>query len=133
MAEPALLNTARGTYRLSVAEQSASADGSWILTLAAEHQGGLEKFAFRCRIAGAVLQRAAVAGFDRRLRRLAGWLEGQFEQVREAALKSIRVRAPLAEFEFDESRPDPSSPDHYLRLNSLASKLSIPNDFGRSP
>ncbi|MGO9060576.1 MAG: hypothetical protein ACLQU2_24800 [Candidatus Binataceae bacterium] len=107
MADPALLNTARGTYRLSVAEQAASDEGSWTLTLAAEHQGGLEKFAFRCRIAGAVLQRAAVADSAAACVRLAAWLQGQFEQVREAALKSIRAERRLLEFEFDESRPGP--------------------------
>src|SRR5271155_5189284 len=102
MAGPALLNTARGTYRLTVAEQSVPADGSWILTLAAEHQGGLEKFAFRCRIAQPLLQgTSAVADSSAACARLAGWLERQFEQVREAALKSIRSARRLAEFEFD--------------------------------
>ncbi len=107
MAQPALFNTARGTYRLTVAEQSTSADGSWILSLAAEHQGGLEKFAFRCRIANALLKRVPPRDSTALCVRLASWLEGHFEQVREAALKSIWSERRLAEFEFDETRPGP--------------------------
>jgi hypothetical protein len=107
MAEPTLLNTARGAYRLSVVEQSAAPDRTWRLTLAAEHAAGLEKFAFCCHIAGQLLQKDAIADLDAACARLAGWLEGQFEQIREAALKSIRSERRLAEFEFDESRPGP--------------------------
>jgi hypothetical protein len=107
MAEPALLNTTRGPYRLRVAEPAACDEGWWTLTLAAEHQGGLEKFAFRCRIAGALLQRGTLADSAAACARLAVWMEGQFEQVREAALKSIRAERRLMEFEFDESRPGP--------------------------
>jgi hypothetical protein len=107
MAQPTLLNTARGPYCLTVAEQSAPADGSWILTLAAEHQGGLEKFAFRCRIAQPLLQGTSAADSLAACARLAVWLQGQFEQIRETALKSIRSERRLAEFEFDETRPGP--------------------------
>jgi len=92
---------------LTVAEQSAPANGSWILTLAVEHQGGLEKFAFRCRIANPLLERAPQSDSTAVCVRLAGWLERRFEQVREAALKSIRSERRLAEFEFDETRPGP--------------------------
>ncbi len=107
MAEPTLLNTARGVYRLSVAEQSAAPERTWTLTLGAEHAGGLEKFAFRCHIAGQLLQKAAVVDPEAAFVRLAHWLEGQFEQVREAALKSIRSERRLAEIEFDEAYPGP--------------------------
>jgi|SRR5580704_12709710 hypothetical protein len=107
MAQPDLINTARGIYRLTVGEQSAIADGSWVLTLAAEHQGGLEKFAFRCRIAQSLLQRSSAAELPAACGRVANWLQGQFEQVREAALKSIRSERRLAEFDFDEAHPGP--------------------------
>jgi len=107
MAQPALINTARGAYRLTVAEQSAPANGSWILTLSAEHQGGLEKFAFRCVIADALLKQAPGLDSTALCARLAVWLEKQFEQVREAALKSIRSERRLVEFEFNETTPGP--------------------------
>lgn len=107
MAQPPLLNTARGIYRLTIAEESVPADGWWILTLAAEHQGGLEKFAFRCRIAEPLLQRTSVTDSPAACSRLAVWLQGQFEQVREGALKSIRSERRLAEFKFDETQPGP--------------------------
>ena len=107
MAEPALLKTARGAYRLSVAEEAGPDGDAWTLTLAAEHAGGLEKFGFRCRIAEALLKQAGIGARRNPGARLAGWLEGHFEQVREAALKSVRSERRLAEFEFDESRPGP--------------------------
>ncbi|HXR35064.1 MAG TPA: hypothetical protein VN754_03910 [Candidatus Binataceae bacterium] len=104
MSEPTLLKTARGVYRLSVAEESWSDGGACTLTLAAEHAGGLEKFGFRCRIAESL---AGTRDKQAICARLAGWLEGQFEAVREAALKSVRSERRLAEFEFDASRPGP--------------------------
>jgi hypothetical protein len=106
MSAPALLNTARGAYRLSVAEEEAAEGGAWTVVLAVEHAGGLEKFGFRCRMAQPLLGEAG-AGKKLACARLAGWLEGNFEAVREAALKSVRSERRLAEFEFDESRPGP--------------------------
>ncbi len=97
-------DTSRGRYRLSVAGQE-SVCGAASLTLSAEHAGGLEKFAFRCIIASALLQR--VGGVEAAPQRLAGWLERQFEQIREAALKSIRSERRLAEFGFDPASPGP--------------------------
>ena len=107
MADPVLLNTARGAYRLSLVEQTAAGVGPWMLTLSAEHAGGLEKFAFRCHIAPELLEEAAIADPTVACARLAGWLEKQFEQIREAALKSIRSERRLAEIEFDEACPGP--------------------------
>ncbi|HKD66657.1 MAG TPA: hypothetical protein VKB84_07425 [Candidatus Binataceae bacterium] len=107
MASPILLQTSRGAYRLSLAEESTSNAGPWTLTLAAEHAGGLEKFAFRCRIAAALVEQSAVADPGAACAKLAGWLQGQFEQVREAALKSIRSEHRLAEIELDEAHPGP--------------------------
>jgi hypothetical protein len=107
MSEPALLKTARGAYRLSVAQEAGPEGGAWTVTLMAEHAGGLEKFGFRCRIAESLLTEAGLANNEVACARLAGWLEGQFEAVREAALKSVRSERRLAEFEFDESRPGP--------------------------
>jgi hypothetical protein len=78
-----------------------------VLTLSAEHAGGLEKFAFRCHIAPQLLEKAAITEPAAACTRIAGWMEKQFEQVREAALKSIRSEHRLAEIEFDQSSPSP--------------------------
>jgi hypothetical protein len=107
MADPVPLNTARGAYWLSLVEQTAAGAGPWVLTLSAEHAGGLEKFAFRCHIAPQLLEKAAIADPMAACARIAGWLEGQFEQIRETALKSIRSERRLAEIEFDQARPGP--------------------------
>jgi hypothetical protein len=115
MSNPALLKTARGAYSLSVVEEAGSEDsGAWSVTLAVEHAGGLEKFGFRCRVAESLLTKAGIGNKETGIRnneaacaRLAGWLEGQFEAIREAALKAVRSERRLAEFDFDESRPGP--------------------------
>jgi hypothetical protein len=110
MAGPTLLNTARGDYRLTMMEEAGLDCGALTLTLAVEHAGGLEKFGFRCRIAQALLKQAGIDEPDAIPSALARWLEGQFEQVREAALKSVRSERRLAEFEFDETRLGPFRP-----------------------
>src|ERR1700758_1772614 len=98
MADPVLLNTGRGSYRLRVVEQTASMGaGPLGLTLGAEYSGGLENFAFRCHIAAGLLEREATADGAAACARMAGWLETQFETVREAALKSIRSEHRLVE------------------------------------
>ena len=89
-----LLATPRGSYRLHLVETVAAGAGC-LVTISLEHRGGLEKFAFRCR-----LERALVDASAAQLRSLLGpWLEKNFEQVREAALKSIRTERRLAELE----------------------------------
>lgn len=107
MTQPVLLNTARGTYRLTVSEESAHTDGSLALTMAAEHQGGLEKFAFRCQVASALVASMPATDSSAACARLGVWLQAQFEQIREAALKSIRSERRLAEFQFDQAHPGP--------------------------
>jgi hypothetical protein len=104
-ADPVLLKTSRGNYRLTLAEEAERASGQIFLTLAMEHAGGLEKFAFRCRVAQALLQKIGISEASAICSRLSGWLERDFEAVREAALKSIRAERRLAEFNLDESIP----------------------------
>jgi hypothetical protein len=103
MADLVPLKTSRGSYRLSLVEQSGPACGPWVLTLSMEHAGGLEKFAFRCQLTRALIQKAGINQPSAACARLAGWLERDFETVREAALKSIRSERRLAEFSPDES------------------------------
>jgi hypothetical protein len=107
MPEPLLLQTGRGSYRLNLVEQTKADGGPWMLTLSAEHTDGLEKFAFRCHIAEQLLTTPAIDNPQAVCTLLAGWLEGQFEKVREAALKSIRSERRLAEIQFDQTTPGP--------------------------
>jgi len=41
------------------------------------------------------------------IERIAPWLEREFEQTREAALKSIRTERHLLEISFDPTNPGP--------------------------
>jgi len=88
-----LLATSRGSYRLIIVETVAAGAGA-IATISLEHSGGLEKFAFRCRI-----EKTLEAESVRLRSLLEPWLEKNFESVREAALKSIRTERRLAELE----------------------------------
>jgi hypothetical protein len=103
----ALVQTARGAYRLTLVDKAGPGGGPWTLTVAVEHTGGMEKFGLRCHIAGDLVQKSAIVDHAAACLRLASWLEGQFEQVREAALKSVRSERRLAEFAFDQERPGP--------------------------
>jgi hypothetical protein len=44
---------------------------------------------------------------EKLIERIAPWLEREFEQTREAALKSIRAERHLLEISFDASNPGP--------------------------
>lgn len=89
-----LLATPRGSYRLTLVERVA-AGTECLVTISLEQSAGVEKFAFRCRLEQ-VLGDASAAQLRALLR---PWLEKNFEQVREAALKSIRTERRLAELE----------------------------------
>ncbi len=100
-------NTARGRYRLTLAAPSGDAGDEAMLTLAYERADGLERVGFQCMIAD------GLAGVDdlrdpaALLRRLRPWFEREFENTREAALKSIRTeRRPLV-VRFDREHPGP--------------------------
>jgi hypothetical protein len=101
MPDPVLLSSPRGNYRLVVVEQTGTEAGSWILTVSMEHAGGLEKFAFRCIVSQASLGSLGINDPCEAAAGMAGWLQRDFENVREAALKSIRTERRLAEFNLD--------------------------------
>ena len=103
---PITLKTGRGIYAIASAAPIARAAGSVVLTLGLERGDGIEKFALRCRIA------AGLIGLDwdspeKLIERIAPWLEREFEQTREAALKSIRTERHLLEISFDETSRGP--------------------------
>jgi hypothetical protein len=110
------LNTSRGLYQLSSAAPPTSENGAVLLTLAIERADGIEKVVFRCRVAEGLLQSSRVASravelggpeIEGLLKLLSPWLEREFEQVREAALKSIRTERKPFELRFDESARGP--------------------------
>ncbi len=88
------LRTARGTYVLSADGEPLRSESSVVVTLTLEHADGIERIAFRCAIADRGDRTGAI------LEMLAPWIERQFEQLREAALKSIRSEGKLLQVEF---------------------------------
>lgn len=103
---PTTLKTGRGIYAVkSAAPLERSAD-SVVLTLSIERADGIEKVAFRVKIATSILQSADDSP-DKLIERIAPWLEREFEQTREAALKTIRTERHLLEISFDSAHPGP--------------------------
>ncbi len=76
-----------------------------VLTLSLERADGIEKVALRFRIATALLDPADSS--EKLIERITPWLEREFEQTREAALKSIRTEHKLLEIVFDNEHPGP--------------------------
>jgi hypothetical protein len=75
-----------------------------VLTIAVDRSDGIERVAFRCRIASAL---AAGASDEALLERLAPWMEREFEMTRETALKTIRTEHRLHDFTFDVTNRGP--------------------------
>jgi hypothetical protein len=102
---PATLKTARGIYVIASARPLERDADAVVLTLSLERADGIEKVALRCRIAIALI--SADDSPDKLIERIAPWLEREFEQTREAALKSIRSERKLLEISFDAERSVP--------------------------
>ena len=75
-----------------------------LLTLSLERADGIEKIALQCRIARTL---ATSDEPSELLRKLATWVERDFEMTRENALKSIRSERKLLELVFDASNRGP--------------------------
>ncbi len=104
---PTTLKTGRGIYKIASAAPLARAAGSVVLTLSLERGDGIENVALRCRIAIGLMRSADSDSAEKLIERIAPWLEREFEQTREAALKSIRAERHLLEISFDETNPGP--------------------------
>lgn len=101
------LNTARGLYHLKPAAPPRDAGDEIVLTLAFERVDGLERVGFLCAVAKELSGTGEFGDSGLMLERLAPWFEREFEQTREAALKSIRTeRRPLT-VRFDRTHPGP--------------------------
>jgi hypothetical protein len=100
-----LLKTGRGIYAIVNARPIERTADSLVLTLSLERADGIEKVAFTLRIATSLI--SADDSPEKLIERIAPWLEREFEQTREAALKSIRTERKLLEISFDAVRPGP--------------------------
>ena len=102
---PTALKTSRGIYTIaSVGALERTAD-SVVLTLSLERADGIEKVALRFRIATSLI--GAADSPEKLIERIAPWMEHEFEQTREAALKSIRTERKLLEISFDAANRGP--------------------------
>ncbi len=105
------INTGRGLYRLSLAAPPAFTADEITLTLSFERADGLERFAFLCTIARALAETPGVhereTDAGAMLARLGPWFEREFEQTREAALRSLRSERKPLTVRFDREHPGP--------------------------
>ena len=101
---PITLKTGRGAYTLKLAAPTERAADAIVLTIALDRADGIERVAFRCRIA---TELAGDAPDEALAERLAWWIERDFEMTRETALKTIRTERRLHEFTFDASNRGP--------------------------
>ncbi len=75
------------------------------LTAALERADGIERVVLRFRVVRGQLSPPPEA--EQLLAQLGPWIEREFEQTREAALKSIRTERKVLEIVFDHARPGP--------------------------
>lgn len=97
---PTTLKTGRGIYAVESAAPIERDANSIVLTLKLVRSDGIEQVALRVRIATSILESADDSP-DKLMERIAPWLEREFEQTREAALKTIRTERRLLEISFD--------------------------------
>lgn len=102
------LRTSRGLYRIVAVAPFEAGPGDLVLTAALERADGIERVVLRFRVRRDLLDPQPAA--EQLLERLGRWIEREFEQTREAALKSIRTDRKLLEIVFDRERPGPFGP-----------------------
>ena len=98
------LKTSRGPYRLSLARPPETLPDATLLTVSLERLDGIEKVALQCRLSSSLVGNFEL---DEILRRMASWIERDFEMMRENALKSIRSERKLLVIGFDASNRGP--------------------------
>lgn len=101
------IKTARGLYRLEMAEGPSRVGQYLSFVVSAVRADGIERVTFRCSVeeelAATLGGRESAVWLDR----AAAWLAGDFDHLREAALRSIRTERRMAEFVFDHEHPGP--------------------------
>ena len=103
---PTTLKTGRGIYAIESAAPVERGADSIVLTLKLARADGIENVALRVRMATSILP-SADGSPEKLIERLAPWLEREFEQTREAALKTIRTERRLLEIVFDAGNRGP--------------------------
>ena len=103
---PTTLKTGRGIYAVESAAPVERSGDSIVLTLKLLRADGIENVALRVKIATSILPPSADSP-EKLIERLAPWLEREFEQTREAALKTIRTERKLLEISFDAGNRGP--------------------------
>lgn len=99
------IKTGRGNYWLKAAAPAECEPDGILLTLVLERADGIERVAFRCHIASALLDQNADAAAL--VEQVAPWVEREFEMTRENALKTIRSERKMLELSFDVSNRGP--------------------------
>jgi hypothetical protein len=99
------LRTSRGLYRLDAAAPLEIRPDDVALSVALERADGIERVVLRFCVALRLLEPDSSA--EDLIARLRPWVEREFEQTREAALKSIRSERKLLEIIFDDEQPGP--------------------------
>jgi hypothetical protein len=100
------LKTGRGIYAVEDAAPIDRHADSIVLTLKLVRADGIENVALRVKIAASILHLDDESP-EKLIEQLAPWLERDFEQTREAALKSIRTEHHLLEVSFDAGNRGP--------------------------
>ena len=99
------IKTGRGDYLLKTGAPDQRDAKEVLLTLVLERRDGIERVAFRCRLAAGLVDPTTDA--EAIMRRLAPWLEREFEMTRESALKTIRSEHRMLVISFDASNRGP--------------------------
>jgi hypothetical protein len=94
------INTARGVYQLRLGSELEETKETLAFTVVLERADGIEQVALRCLIPAAQLSDEERANPEKIETRLENWLQTGFEQIREAALRSIRSERRLWEVRF---------------------------------
>jgi len=94
------INTARGFYNLRIGSEREPVGDALALTISLERADGIERIALRCFISAGQLSGDEQADLEKIEGRLEEWLTAGFEQIREAALRSIRSERRLWEARF---------------------------------
>jgi hypothetical protein len=103
----ASIKTGRGVYAIKLAVPLDRSNHSTVLTIGLERADGIEKIALKFRIADSLLKSEQLQAPEKIVERLGPWIEREFEQTREAAIKSIRTERRLLEVCFDAAHPGP--------------------------
>jgi hypothetical protein len=94
------INTARGVYLLRLGSELEETRETVAFTIVLERADGIEQVALRCLIPAGQLSDDERVNPEKIEARLETWMQSGFEQIREAALRTIRSERRLWEARF---------------------------------